>query len=149
MPRAVLCSCIGNLLLPLSTFAIQNVSIVQDFEAAFRRANASKDFRTARVLGYWEHANPKSSREMREVLQKEFGRPIDRIQVRPFSLEAAIYPPRKPNLKPMYLFTVWSVDGRDKLGQRIVGTFYTLGRKAGQYYLLVSDQWPVSSVHYR
>jgi hypothetical protein len=51
MPRAVLCSCIGNLLLPLSTFAIQNVSTVQDFEAAFRRANASKDFRTARVLG--------------------------------------------------------------------------------------------------
>jgi len=149
MKSALLSCCTGSLLLTLTAVATQGVSTVQNFEAAFQRANASKDFQRIEQLVYWEHASAKSCREMREVLRKEFGRPIDRIEVRPYSQEAAIYPPRRPNLKPTHLLTVWSVDGRDKLGQRIVGTFYTLGRKNGQYYLLVSDQWPVSSVHYR
>lgn len=45
-------------------------------------------------------------------------------------------------------FTGWSVSGRDKLGEQISGTFYTLGRKHVRFYFIVSDQWPVSTMHY-
>jgi len=149
VPRALFCCCILGAPLAVSAFAAQDLSTVRGFEAAFRQANASKDFRQLEQLVYWQHASTKACREMREVLRKEFGRPIDQIQFREYSREAAIYPPRNPSLKPTHLFTVWSLDGRDRFGQRIVGTFYTLGRKHGQFYFVVSDQWPISSVHYR
>jgi hypothetical protein len=148
MTHSVLRGFIAGWLLTLSAFAKQDLSTLPGFEAAFRHANASKDFRQLEQLVYWQHAGPRACREMREVLRKEFGRPIDRIQVSPYSREAAIYPPQNPNLKPTHFFTVWSVGERDKIGQQTVGTFYTLGRRDGQFYFVVSDQWPVSSVHY-
>jgi hypothetical protein len=149
MTRSLLRCFIGSWLFTLTAFATQDFSTLQGFEAVFRQANASKHFRQLEQLVYWQHAGPKACREMREVLRKDFGRTIDRIQVSPYSREAAIYPPQNANLKPTHFFTVWSVGERDKIGQKIIGTFYTLGRKSGQFYLLVSEQSPVSSVHYR
>jgi hypothetical protein len=146
--RAIVCYWIACSLLLLTVSAGQDTSL-QRFEAAFRRANASKDFRQLEALVYWQGASTKARREMRDALRKEFGQPIDSIQISPYSAKAAIYPPRNPTLKPTYLFTVWSVGDRDNFGQQIVGTFYTLGRKDAQVFLVVSDQWPVSSVHYR
>ena len=128
--------------------AAQDTSTIQGFEAAFRHANASKDFRLLQQLVWWEHATPKAREAMRDVLRQEFGHPIRRIQTGRFSWAQAIYPPRNPNLKPTYFFTVWSVTGRDRLGTQVSGTFYTLGRKDGRFYLIVSDQWPVMTMHY-
>jgi len=97
---------------------------------------------------WWEHTKPETGEDMRNVLRQEFGHPVRRIDIGRFSWVQAIYPPRNPNLKPTHFFTVWSVTGRDRFGTQITGTFYTLGRKDGRFYFLVSDQWPVMTMHY-
>jgi len=146
--RPILASLIISSLILPRLVAAQDTSTVQGFEAAFRGANASKDFRRLEQLVWWEHAKPKAREDMRDVLRQEFGHPIRRIQVSRFFWQNAIYPPKNPNLRPTHFFTFWSFNDRDKLGERISGTFYTLGRKDGRFYFLVSDQWPVSTMHY-
>ena len=141
--RAILATLIAvSLMLPRLVEA-QDTSTLQGFDVAFRRANASKDFRRLEQLVWWERAE-----DMRSVLRQEFGHPIRRVDTGRFSWAQAIYPPRNPNLRPTHFFTVWSVSGRDRLGTQVSGTFYTLGRKDGRFYLIVSDQWPVMTVHY-
>jgi hypothetical protein len=136
-----------SLILP-SVVAAQGASTVEAFEAAFRSANASKDFRRLEQLVWWEQTKPKARENMRSVLHQGFGHSIHRIDVDRFSSAKAIYPPQNPNLKPTHVFTVWSVTGRDRLGTQITGTFYTLGRKDGRFYFVISDNSPIMAVHY-
>jgi hypothetical protein len=148
MSHAVVASLLSALLFSPLLVAAQDTSTLRGFEAAFRRANASKDFRALEQLVWWAHAKPKACEEMRNVLSQEFGHPIRRIDTERFSWAHAIYAPRNPNLRPAHFFTVWSVTGRDRFGTQITGTFCTLGRKDGRFYFIVSDQWPVMSMHY-
>jgi hypothetical protein len=148
MPRVFAAPLLSLSLLLPRIVAAQDTSTLQGFEAAFRRANTSKDLRRIEQLVWWEHAKPKAGEAMHSVLRQEFGHPIRRIDIGRFSWAQAIYPPENPNLKPTHFFTVWSVTGRDRLGAEITGTFYTLGRKDGRFYLVVSDQPPIMAVHY-
>ena len=125
-----------------------DIATIQGFEAAFRRANVGEDFRGLEQLVWWERATPKACNAMRDVLRQEFRHPIRRIEIGRFSWTEAIYPPRNPNLRPTHSFTVWSVTGRDRQGTPITSTFYTLGKKDGRFYLIVSDQWSVVTMHY-
>jgi hypothetical protein len=135
------------LLVP-ALLAAPDTSTIQGFEAAFRGANAIKDFRKLEELVCWERATPKACQAMRTRLRQEFGHSIRRIETFRFSWADGVYPPQNPNLKPTYFFRVWSVSGRDKLGTQITGTFYTLGRKSDRLYFIVSDQPPVATIHY-
>ncbi len=148
MTRAFVSCCIATCVLALRASAAHDLSTVEGFEAAFRQANASKDLRRLEQLVWWERATPKASQNMRAALRQELGHPIRRIEVARFSWADAIYPPRNPNLRPAHFFTVWSVSGRDRLGAQITGRFYTLGKNDGRFYLIVSDQWPVATMHY-
>ena len=148
MSHAVVASLLSALLFSPLLVAAQDTSTLQGFEAAFGRANASKDFRALEQLVWWAHAKPKACEDMRGVLRQEFGRPIRRIDTAHFSWAHAIYPPRNPNLRPTHFFTVWSVTGRDRFGTQITGTSYTLGRKDRRFYFIVSDQWPIMTMHY-
>jgi hypothetical protein len=146
--RLIVASLISSLLMLPVLLSAADTSTIEGFEAAFRHANASKDFRPLEQLVWWDRATPKASKAMRDVLRQEFGHPIRRIETGHFSWAQAIYPPRNPNLRPTHYFTVWSVTGRDRQGTQITGTFYTLGKKDSQFYLVVSDQWPVMTMHY-
>jgi hypothetical protein len=65
---------------------------VQGFEAAFRHANASKDFRRAEQLVWWSTRNPKQAKTCAMCFAKAFGHPVRRIDIGRFSWAQAIYP---------------------------------------------------------
>ena len=148
MSRAIITSLISSSLMSPLVLPAQDTSSIQGFEAAFRRANTSKDFRRLEQLVCWERATLKARQATRDVLRQEFGHPIRRIETRPFSRAQEIYPPRNRNLRPTHSFTVWSVTGRDRLGTQMTGTFYTLGKKHSRFYLIISDQPPIMATYY-
>src|ERR1700736_1532618 len=133
-----ICTYIASCVLVSTVLAAPDTSTIRGFEAAFRSANVTKNFRKLQELVCWDRATPKACEEMRTRLRQEFGHPIRRIEAFRFSWADGVYPPRNPNLKPTYFFRVWSVSGRDKLGTQIAGTFYTLGRKDDRLYFIVS-----------
>jgi hypothetical protein len=90
MSHAVVASLLSASLFSPLLVAAQGTSTLQGFEAVFRRANASKDFRALEQLVWWAHAKPKACEDMRGVLRQEFGHPIPRIDTRPFSWANAL-----------------------------------------------------------
>ena len=63
--RAFAASLVGLSLVLPHVVAAQDTSTVQGFEAAFRHANASKDFRRVEQLVWWEHTKPETGEDMR------------------------------------------------------------------------------------
>jgi len=68
--RAFAASLVGLSLVLPHVVAAQDTSTVQGFEAAFRHAYASKNFRRVEQLVWWEHTKPETGEDMRNVLRQ-------------------------------------------------------------------------------
>jgi hypothetical protein len=88
--RLIVASLISSLLMLPLLLSAADTSTIEGFEAAFRHANASKDFRALEQLVWWDRATPKASKAVRDVLRQEFGHPIRRIETGHFSWAQAI-----------------------------------------------------------
>jgi hypothetical protein len=137
MNQAALVSALGILFFALTAAAKHNLTTLEGFETAFRRAHDSGDVRRLELLVCWDRATRKQRQDMRAALRIGLGDRINSIEMRPYVTDLRNYmkSPLDPNIDPTHVFFVYY-----NLGD-FHGTRFPIGKKHGRFYLVISKDW--------
>ena len=133
-----------------TAFASDDLTSLNGFEQAFRRAHDSHQPSEMERLVCWDGTTPKMRKDMREALSESIRYPIDAIAIYPYAIEARVNGPLKhPNIKPASVFNVRYFSGREEGHRMIVETHYIIGKKDGGFQFVVGSRPPASMCNCR